>query len=72
MQKEVTLSHTDNLLCQHFEYIAEHLEKAPLTYTHWAKTALKKCTYLALHVDEGYGKHGIQGDDDQCYKNALG
>ena len=63
MQEEVTLSHTDNLLGQHFEHIAEHLEKAPLTYTHRTKTALEECTNLALHVDEGYGKHGIQSDD---------
>lgn len=71
MKEEVALSHADNLLGQHFEHVAEHLEYTPFTYTHRAKAALESCADLALHVDKGYSKHSIQRDDDQCHQDAL-
>ena len=64
MQEQVALSHTDNLLGQHFEHVAEHLEQAPFTYTHRAKAALEKGAHFALHVDKGDGKHSIQRNND--------
>ena len=71
VKEEVALSHTNNLLSQHFKHIAEHLEKAPLTYTHRTESALKESADLAFHVDEGNGKHSIQSNNDQCHEDAL-
>ena len=48
---------------QHFEHVADHLDRTPFTNTVRSKTTLEETADLTLHVDQYDSQDGIQ-----CYE----
>ena len=71
MQEHIGLAQVDDFLRQHFEYVAEHLQRSPRADTHRAKATLEGGADFALHVDQDDGKYGIECDNGQGHQHRL-
>ena len=71
VQEHIGLAQVDDFLRQHFEYVAEHLQRSPRADTHRAKATLEGGADFALHVDQDDGKYGIECDNGQGHQHRL-